>query len=195
MQKETFGKAMRYLVAVGTLVSSLAMFACGGGDNGTNVNATVGLTSSTVVGVQGVPFVVPQGQLFNSGISGAVTATFNSANTFSLVGTAGGTASGLVSFSSSSGATVGSCTFTFQANGGLFVGLGTVTIPSCSLLITANDVEPGGNPVNGSVTLSLGVSAGTVNSNALTIPVKVGSNNELFLVNPAGQTVDMGITV
>jgi len=195
MQKETFGKAMRYLVAVGTLVSSLAMFACGGGDNGTNVNATVGLTSSTVVGVQGVPFVVPQGQLFNSGISGAVTATFNSANTFSLVGTGGATASGLVSFSSSSGGTVGSCTFVFQTNGGLFTGLGSVTIPSCSLLITANDVNPGGGQVSGSVTLSLSGGAGTVNSNALTIPVLLNNNNELFLVNPAGQTIDMGITV
>ena len=195
MQQGTFGTAMRYLAAVGTLISLFAMCACGGGNNNMNVSNTVGLTSSTVVGVQGVPFIVPNGQLFDPGLSGATTLTFKSANTFSLVGTAGGTASGLVSFSSSSGATVGSCTFTFQANGGLFTGLGTVTIPSCSLLVTANNVEPGGSPVNGSVTLSLGVSAGTVNSNALTIPVKVGSNNELFLVNPAGQTVDMGITV
>ena len=197
MQKGTFGKAMRYLAAVGTLVSLFAMFACGGGDNGINVNNTVGLTSATVVGVQGVPFIVPQGQLFESGLSGAVTLTFNSANTFSLIGTGGATATGVVSFSSSSGATVGSCTFTFLTNGGLFTGLGTVTIPSCSLLITANNVEPGGSQVNGSVTLSLsGVGGGTVNSNALTIPVSVGSNNnELFLVNPGGQTIDMGITV
>jgi hypothetical protein len=195
MQQGTFGTAMRYLVAVGTLVSLFAMFACGGGSSGMNVNATVGLTSATVVGVQGVPFIVPNGQIFAPGLSGAATLTFNSANTFSLVGTAGGRASGLVSFSSSSGATVGSCTFTFQANGGLFTGLGSVTIPSCSLLVTANDVEPGGSPVNGSVTLSLGVSAGSVNSNALTIPVKLGGNSELFLVNPGGQTVDMGIVV
>ena len=60
MQKGTFGKAMRYLAAVGTLVSLLAMFACGGGSSGTNVNNTVGLTNSTVVGVQGVAFIVPQ---------------------------------------------------------------------------------------------------------------------------------------
>src|SRR5262245_19219070 len=155
MQKGTFGKAMRYLVVVGTLVSSLAMFACGGDDNNTtNVNATVGLTSSTVVGVQGVAFIVPQAQLCNSGLSGAVTLTFNSANTFSLIGTGGATATGVVSFSSSSGGSVGSCTFVFQTNGGLFTGLGSVTIPSCSLLVSANDVEPGGSPVNGSVTLS-----------------------------------------
>jgi len=49
--------------------------------------------------------------------------------------------------------------------------------------------------VDGSVTLSLGISAGTVNSNALTIPVLLKGNNELFLVNPGGQQVDMGITV
>ena len=195
MQKGTFGKAMRYLVVVGTLLSSLAMFACGGGDNNTNVSNTVGLTSSTVIGVQGVPFIIPNGQIFDPGLSGAATLTFNSANTFSLVGTAGGTASGLVSFSSPSGATVGSCTFSFQANGGLFIGLGTVTIPSCNLLITANDVEPGGGQVNGSVTLSFGVSAGTVNTNAVTIPVLLNDNSELFLVNPAGRQVDMGIVV
>src|SRR5262245_61380973 len=106
MQKGTFGKAMHYLAVVGTLVSSLAMFACGGGDDNTNVSNNVGLTSSTVVGVQGVPFIVPNGQIFDPGLSGAATLTFNSANTFSLVGTAGGTASGVVSFSSSSGATV-----------------------------------------------------------------------------------------
>ena len=195
MQKGTFGTAMRYLVAVGTLVSLFAMFACGGGSSGTNVNNTVGLTSSTVVGVQGVAFIVPQGQLFNSGLSGAVTVTFNSSSTFSLIGTGGATATGVTSFGSSSGASVGSCTFTFLTNGGLFTGLGSVTVPTCSLLVTANDVNPGGGQVNGSVTLSLGVSAGTVNSNALTIPVLLNGNNELFLVNPGGQQVDMGITV
>src|SRR6516164_7877258 len=172
MQQGTFGTAMRYLVAVGTLVSLLAMFACGGGSSGMNVNSTVGLTSATVVGVQGVAFIIPQGQLFNSGLSGAVTVTFNSANTFSLIGTGGATATGVTSFSSSSGASVGSCTFTFLTNGGLFTGLGSVTIPTCSLLVTANDVEPGGSQVSGSVTLSFsGTGGGTVNSNALTIPV------------------------
>jgi hypothetical protein len=195
MQKGTFGKAMRYLVAVGTLVSSLAMFACGGGSSGTNVNSTVGLTNSTVVGVQGVAFIIPQGQLFNSGLSGAVTVTFNSPNTFSLIGTGGATAAGQTSFSSASGGSVGSCTFTFLSNGGLFVGLGSVTIPSCSLLVTANDVEPGGSQVSGSVTLSLSGGTGTVNSNSLTIPVLLNSNSELFLVNPGGQQVDMGIVV
>jgi len=49
--------------------------------------------------------------------------------------------------------------------------------------------------VSGSVTLSLSGGAGTVNSNALTIPVLLNNNNELFLVNPGGQTIDMGITV
>ena len=195
MQKGTFGKAMRYLVVVGTLVSLLAMFACGGGDNNTNVNATVGLTSSTVVGVQGVPFVVPQGQLFNSGISGAVTATFNSANTFSLVGTGGATASGLVSFSSSSGGSVGSCTFVFQTNGDLISGIESVTVPSCSLLVRANNVHPGGGPVHGPVTLSLSGGAGTVTSTPVTLPVLLNSQNELFVVNPGGQQVDMGLTV
>jgi len=49
--------------------------------------------------------------------------------------------------------------------------------------------------VNGPVTLSLSGGAGTVTSNAVTLPVLLNSNNELFVVNPGGQQVDMGITV
>ena len=198
MQKGMFGTAMRYLTAVGTLVSAFAMFACGGGGSNQSVSATVGLTTATVVAVQTVAFVIPNGQLFNPSLVGAVTLTFNSTpqNTFTLVGTGGATATGVVTYGSTSGATVGSCTFTFLTNGGLFTGLGNVTIPSCSLLVNANDVEPGGSQVSGSVTLSLsGTGGGTVNSNAVTIPVLLNGNNELFLVNPGGQQVDMGIVV
>ena len=198
MQKGTFGKAMRYLVVVGTLVSSLAMFACGGGSSGTNVNATVGLTNSTVVAVQTVAFIIPSGQIFDPSISGAVTLTFNATpqNTFNLVGTGGATATGVVSYGSSSGATVGSCTFTFVSRGGLINSTaGSVTIPTCSLLVNASDVESGGSTVSGSVTLSFSAAGGTVTSNALTLPVSLNGNSELFVTNPAGTQVDMGIVV
>ena len=35
--------------------------------------------------------------------------------------------------------------------------------------------------------------AGTVNSNAVGLPVLLNDNSELFVVNPAGQQVDMGV--
>ena len=195
MQQGTFGTAMRYLVAVGTLVSSFALCACGGGSSGTNVSATVGVTNATVVAVQTVAFLIPTGQVFDPSLSGAVTLTFNTTppNTFSLVGPGGATATGVVSYGSTSGATVGSCTFTFLTTGGLIAGVGSVTIPSCSLLVTANDVETGGSQVSGSVTLSFSAAEGTVTSNAVTLPVLLNGNSELFVVNPAGQQVDMGI--
>jgi hypothetical protein len=195
MQQGTFGTAMRYLVAVGTLVSSFALCACGGGSSGTNVSTTVGVTNATVVAVQTVAFLIPTGQVFDPSLSGAVTLTFNTTppNTFSLVGPGGATATGVVSYGSTSGATVGSCTFTFLTTGGLIAGVGSVTIPSCSLLVTANDVETGGSQVSGSVTLSFSAAEGTVTSNAVTLPVLLNGNSELFVVNPAGQQVDMGI--
>ena len=197
MQKGMFGTAMRYLVAVGTLVSAFAMFACGGGGSNQGVSATVGLTTATVVAVQTVAFVIPNGQLFNPSLAGAVTLTFNSTpqNTFTLVGTGGATATGVVTYGSTSGATAGSCTFTFLTTEGLISGIDSVTVPSCSLLVRANNVNPGGSQVNGPVTLSLSGGAGTVTSNAVTLPVLLNSNNELFVVNPGGQQVDMGITV
>ena len=195
MQKGMFGTAMRYLVAVGTLVSAFAMFACGGGGSNQSVSATVGLTTATVVAVQTVAFVIPNGQLFNPSLAGAVKLTFNSTpqNTFTLVGTGGATATGVVTYGSTSGATVGSCTFTFLTTGGLISEIGSITVPSCSLLVRANNVNPGGGQVNGPVTLSLSGGAGTVTSNAVTLPVLLNGNSELFVVNPAGQQVDMGV--
>jgi hypothetical protein len=197
MQQGMFGTAMRYFVAVGTLVSAFAMFACGGGDSTQSVSATVGLTNATVVAVQTVAFVIPHGQLFNASLAGAVTLTFNSTpqNTFTLVGTGGATATGVVTYGSTSGATVGSCTFDFLTTGDLLSGIGSVTVPSCSLLVRANNVHPGGGQVHGPVTLSLRGTAGTVTSNAVLLPVLLNSHNELFVVNPAGQQVDMGIAV
>jgi len=196
MQQGMVGTAMRDLVAVGTLVSAFAMVACGGGSN-QSVSATVGLTNATVVAVQAVAFVIPHGQLFDPSLAGSVTLTFTSTpeNTFTLVGTGGATATGVVTYGSTSGATVGSCTFVFQTNGDLISGIESVTVPSCSLLVRANNVNPGGGQVNGPVTLSLSGGAGTVTSNAVTLPVLLNSNNELFVVNPVGQQVDMGITV
>jgi len=197
MQQGMVGTAMRALVAVGTPVSSFAMVACGGGDSNQSVSATVGVTTATVVAVQTVAFVLPHGQLFTPSLAGAVTVTFNSTppNTFTLVGTGGATATGEVTYGATSGATVGSCTFTFLTTGDLLSGIGSVTVPSCSLLVRANNVHPGGGPVNGPVTLSLSGGVGTVTSTPVTLPVLLNSQNELFVVNPVGQQVDMGLIV
>src|SRR5215813_593486 len=157
MQQGMVGTAMRALVAVGTLVSAFAMIACGDGGSSQSVSAIVGVTTTTVVAVQTVAFVLPHGQLFTPSLAGAVTVTFNSTppNTFTLVGTGGATATGEVTYSATSGATVGSCTFTFLTTGDLLSGIGSVTVPSCSLLVRANNVHPGGGQVHGPVTLSL----------------------------------------
>jgi hypothetical protein len=195
MQQGMVGTALRYLVAVGTLVSAFAMVACGDGGSSQSVSATVGLTNATVVAVQTVAFDLPNGQLFTPSLAGAVTMTFNSTpqNTLTLVGAGGATATGEVTYGSTSGATVGSCTFTFLTIGDLLSGIGSVTVPSCSLLVRANNVHPGGGQVNGPVTLSLSSAAGTVTSKAVTLPVLLNNNHELFVVNPAGQQVDMDI--
>jgi len=91
MQQGMVGTAMRALVAVGTLVSAFAMVACGDGGSSQSVSAIVGVTTTTVVAVQTVAFVLPHGQLFTPSLAGAVTVTFNSTppNTFTLVGTGG----------------------------------------------------------------------------------------------------------
>ena len=69
-------------------------------------------------------------------------------------------------------------------------------------MVTAiQNVEPGGSQVPGAVVLSFSDTAGTansnvagtVNSNAVALPVLLNGNSELFVVNPAGQQVDMGI--
>jgi hypothetical protein len=187
MQRRTFGKAMRYLVAVGTLVSSLAMFACGGSDTQA-VFAAVPLTDSTVAAVQAVPLSFSNGPVFSPAITGAVTLTFNSTNTFTLVGSAGIAATGVVTYGPPS------CTFDVQVPGGLIPAAAILTVPTCNLLVNANNVEVGGDTVIGTVTLLLSGAAGTVNSNAVNAQVSLNSDSELFVVNPAtGVSVDMGI--
>jgi len=203
MRQETFGTALRSLVAIGTLVSAVALGACARSGGGTTVAASVGVTTATVVAVQTAALTFPNGRMFDPSLAGAVTLTFNTTppNTFALVGTGGATATGVVSYGSTSGASLGPCTFTFVTTGGLISEVGSVTIPTCRLLVTAINVEPGGSQENGAVVLSFSDTAGTTNSNAagttnsnaVGLPVLLNDNSELFVVNPAGQQVDMGI--
>jgi hypothetical protein len=203
MRQDTFGTALRSLVAVGTLISAVALGACGKGGSTTTVAATVGVTTATVVAVQTAALTFPHGRMFDPSLTDAVTLTFNTTppNTFALVGTGGATATGVVSYGSTSGASLGPCTFTFVTTGGLLSEVGSVTIPTCRFLVSALNVEPGGSQENGAVVLSFSDpagtatsnTAGTVNSNAVGLPVLLNDNSELFVVNPAGQQVDMGV--
>src|SRR5262249_7173988 len=119
MQRRSFGKALRYLAVVGALVSSLVMFACGGSDTQA-VSVAVPFTDSTVPGGQVVPLTVSTGRVFSPAITGCVALTFNSPNTFTLVGSAGTAATGVVTYGSPS------CTFDVQIPGAL--------IPAAALL-------------------------------------------------------------
>ena len=98
MQRKTFGKTMQSLMAVGTLLSALAMFACGGDNDTKDVNVTVDVTNTTVAAVEAVPLTIPNGQVFTPALTGAVTLTFNTINTFTLVGSAGSAATGSVTY-------------------------------------------------------------------------------------------------
>src|SRR5215467_4636623 len=122
MQRRNPGKAMRYLVAVGALVSALAMVGCsGGGSDGgggsasttstSNVsNVPVPVNATTVQALLGQQFTIPNGAIFSAGISGntPVVLTFTSPTTFSLT-SGGSTPSGTVAF--------GSCTLTVTLSG------------------------------------------------------------------------------
>lgn len=123
MQRGTFGKAMRHLVAIGTLVTALAMFACGGDSDTKDVSVTVGLTNSTVVAVQAVPLTIPNGQVFTPAITGTVTLTFNTVNTFTLGGSAGIAATGVVTY------TPPACEFDVRVPGSLLSRPVTCTPP------------------------------------------------------------------
>ena len=188
MQRETFGTAVRSLVAVGTLVSAFAMFACGGDSDTKDVNVTVGLTNATVAAVQAVPLTIPNGQVFTPAITGAVTLTFNTANTFTLVGSAGIAATGVVTY------TPPACEFDVRVPGNLIPRPAILTVPACNLLVNARDVEVGGDPVSGTVTLSLSGASGPVNSNAVTAQVLLEADDFVFVTNPVtGAPVSMGV--
>ena len=203
MWQGTFETALRYLVAVGILVSVVALGACGKGGSNTPLAASVGVTTTTVAAVQTAALTFPTGRMFDPSLAGPVTLTLNTTppNTFTLVGTGGATATGVVSYGSTSGASLGPCTFTFVTTGGLISAVGSVTIPTCRLLVSALNVEPGGSQENGAVVLSFSDTAGTatsnapgtVNSTAVGLPVLLNDKSELFVVNPAGQQVDMGV--
>jgi hypothetical protein len=175
-------------VAVCVLVSSLAMFACGGDDEEgeiKNVNATVAATTSTVPSVVGREITIANGQVFGGPVgSNPITFIFTTPTTFALrQGTLA--LAGNVSYGSNA-----SCTFVVTQGGG-----GALAVATCNLVVVANNVVVGTGQVSGIITLVLNNGAGiTVSSNSLNATVFLDSSCELFVVNPVtGVSVDMGI--
>jgi hypothetical protein len=185
MQRRNLGKAMRYLVVVGTLVSAFALVACGGDDSDSqDVDVTVPLNTATVAAVQGVGINIQGGQIFTGVSTGtAVTLIFRiaNANAFTLTGPGGLSSDGTVAYNSD-----GSCTFTATGPvGGLLPVASVTTFSSCDLAIQANDVPDDGTLVLGTLNVKFTTTGGaTVNSNPLSENVLIGDNGQLFVVNP-----------
>jgi hypothetical protein len=189
MQRRNLGRAMRCLVAVGVLVSSLALFACGGDDDEggqiQNVNSNVAATTSTVPSVVGREITIANGQVFGGPLgSNPATLIFTTPTTFTLR-QGGVTLQGNVSYGSNA-----QCTFVVTQG-----GAGALAIATCNLVVVANNAVCGTGQVPGIITLVLNNGAGiTVSSNSLNATVFLDSSCELFVVNPVtGVSVDMGI--
>jgi hypothetical protein len=190
MQRKHFGKALRYLVAVCALVSALAIVACGGDDDESeiqNVIATVALDDTTAPAVQGRPFTIANGQVFGGPVgSDPVILTFTTPRSFTLTRAATGLSlSGTVSYGSNA-----SCLLTVTAGGG-----GALDIDTCNLIVNANNVVVGTGQVSGTISLVLNNGSGiTITSDALPATVFINGDGELFVVNPVtGVSVNMGI--
>jgi hypothetical protein len=190
MQRKHFGKALRYLVAVCALVSALAIVACGGDDDESeiqNVVATVAADDNTVPAVQGRPFTIANGQVFGGPVgSNPVVLTFTTPRTFTLTRAATGLSlSGTVSYGSNA-----SCTFVVTSG-----GQGALDVDTCNLIVNANNVVTGTGQASGTISLVLNNDAGTtITSDALPATVFIDGDGELFVVNPVtGVSVDMGI--
>jgi hypothetical protein len=185
MQRRNLGKAMRYLVVVGTLVSAFALVACGDDDDSKDVDVTVPLNVVSVAAVQGVGIGIQGGQIFTGISTGtAVTLVFSivNANAFTLTGPGGATSTGRVDFFNDS-----SCTFTVTGPpGGGLQPVGSVTpFSACNLAIQANDVPEDGGLVLGTVILRLTTTGGAaVQSNPLSENVTIGDDGQLFVLNP-----------
>jgi len=193
MQRKNVGKAMYYLVAMLALVSSLALVACGGDDDGDNgqvrsVDATqsLGASNAAMAGqlLQSLPPVSIAGSAFDPDIAGNVTLDFPTPSTFTMTGgnlPAAGV-SGNVGF--------GSCSFTFtQLNG--FTGLTQnqlVTFGTCQVRIIANGVEVGGGTTGGTAVLILN----NFTSSTVTISVQILDNGILVVIS-GGVTVTTDI--
>jgi hypothetical protein len=191
MQGKNVGKAVFYLVVILTLVSSLALFACGGGGDGNNggsgggggsgstrnvdATETLGANNATLAGqlLQSLPPITIAGNAFDPDITGNVTLDFPTPTTFTMTGgnlPAAGV-SGNVGFGNS-------CTFTFtQLNGFTGLTLNQAVTGSCQVEIIAFSVTVGGGTVSGQAIFIFN----GVRAVAVTITVQILDNGVLVV--------------
>ena len=204
MQPTRLGSAGRSIAVVLVLIGLCGLFACSGGTGERrNISATVPLNSVTIVALEGSfppQFTIPDGTVFHPGIGpNPVTLTFvlGSDNTSTLFvlsrfGTAA-LAGGSVTF--------GSCTLTitsssFPADQGP-QNDETIPFSTCSITVSATNVEVGGGTETGIVTLMLtnattGVSAA---STPLTLLSSVSLQTDgTLLLNSVKTGIDTDVT-
>jgi len=186
MQQTSVTRAGRYLVLGLALVSACALLACTdeAGER-RDVRTTVPVTRGLITALQGQVITIPNGAIFSAEIgNNPVILLFNPANnfprntntttTFSLTRT-DAVATGTVNF--------GSCDFAISEAGlGLQIGQ-TVAFPTCLIRVSADDVEVGGIPASGVITLVLMNAVDTVTSTPLTASVGIRTNGLLRINN------------
>jgi hypothetical protein len=147
-----------------TLLAAAAILAAcgGGGDDSPPVaatsNVTAAVTSSTVAGVTGEPFVFSSG-VSDFGTTSATTVTLNSASSFSVSSSEG---------SASGGLTYGSCIFTvtsstYPSGHPLAVG-GVVRVNPCSITVNTAGLRAEENAVARAVSFVLAGNASQTKS-------------------------------
>lgn len=177
MQRKSVGKVIRCLMVAVLLISSFALFACGGGDgddgeggSGSNTpvlppnqDQPVPLNAATaqalIPAVLNQPFTIPDGSSFSTGIpantpltlrfTGTPTTAANGTVTapFTLTTPGGQTANGIATFAS--------CTFTVSTSTipGLLNNTAIPTFDTCNFTVrAATAIVAGGGSVTGTIT-------------------------------------------
>jgi len=205
MQQTSLRSPVHYSVTVLVLISACALFACSGGTGERrNISATVPLNSTNVTALEGSfppQFTIPDGSVFDPGIGNnpvAFTFILSSGTTTTLFT--------LAKFGSAAlalgGVTFGSCTLTVTASTflpgqGPQVTGDTITFSTCNIVVSARNVEVGGETETGIITLMLtnattGVSAA---STPITLLSSVSLQHDGFLLlNGVNTGIDTDIT-
>ena len=204
MQHTSLGSTGHDIVTVLVLLGMLGLFACSGGTGERRtISATVPLDSTTVTALEGSfppQFTIPDGAVFHPGIgTNPVSLTFvldfDSTSTLFILARFGSAAL------ARGGVTFGSCTLTitsssFPASQGPQTG-DTITFSTCSIVISATNVEVGGETETGIVTLMLtnattGLSAA---STPLTLLSSVSIQRDgILLLNDVRMGIDTDVT-
>jgi len=204
MQQTSLGSHVHHTLAVLVLISAFALFACSGGTGERrNISATVPLNSNNVTALEGSfppQFTIPDGSVFNPGIGNnpvAFTFFLSSGTTTTLFTLARFGSAALAT----GGVTFGSCTLTvtsssFNAGQGPQTG-DTITLSTCNVVVSANNVEVGGDTEDGIVTLML--TNATTGVSAASTPISLLSSVSIqhdgfLLLNGVNMGIDTDIT-